>query len=221
MKENRDPVICPDCGTVNPWMNDDCRSCGISLEGVEPGVPTLSEVELPTNVAAASESSSGIQTNTDARKQGRETKRLNALWIVIGLLLYLIAMSLGEKAILIWIISPDPELKTLVEELSARASAGEEFNEEELEQRRDVFLSKTELLVFIVLLGLGAPLFIGLIIGMFSGGVREGAIAMGLSVFVVLVLAGQFYPALLAGPINAGLGAAGAWGGCLLRRRKL
>ncbi|MCP4604912.1 MAG: hypothetical protein GY847_31055 [Proteobacteria bacterium] len=226
MTINKDPITCPSCGTVNPWVNDECRSCGTSLSH-EHLREAAAEHSLDESINADSlggEASTTAPNNPQGEKEAfggsktRPRRRWNIMWIVIGLFLYLAAMGVGEALILKWVVAPNSELRSVIEE-STTVKDPESLSYEAKERMRSLLFSNTTFIASSLFLILMAPLLIGAIIGFFSGSILEGAAAMGIAAVLVFLNASHPAWALVAGPLNAGLGAAGAFGGLLLQHR--
>lgn len=231
MTESRDPKTCPSCGTVNPWLNEKCRGCGADISDVSALEPPPAELKTFDAEGPEREDSADIEKSPDEaliadngvaqedRPSRRpQRKKWNVLWIVIGILLYMAVVAVGEMVVIKWIVAPDPELKAAVEELNAQKDSNSMSEERRAEIKAMVF-GNVKFVAATVLLLLISPVLIGCVVGFFSKGILEGAAAMGLAAVFALFQAGQPAIALIAGPVYAGLGVLGALGGRVIFRR--
>jgi ribosomal protein L40E len=230
MTKNRDPKTCTDCGTVNPWLNETCRECGAALlqNGAETSEVSDERGESvnPVESESAYDNSPAIGAGAgvpeanasppvlDLRKARR---RWNIRWILIGVALHFLTLPIAEFAFAKFVIAGDPEMKAVVEEL-VQIEDPSTLSDVQKEQYKTRIFSDGRFVLFVTAIFL-APLFIGLFIGFFSGGILDGAAAMGISTIVYCFLINKIAVAFIIGPINVGLGAAGAWGGYLLRTK--
>ncbi len=226
MSENRDPKKCVSCGTVNPWLNETCRECGEVLQAdtEEPyeyiGEIDIAEVgaaDLPAADVAADSVEEPPMEPSAVPEAGPRRRRWNIRWILIGIFLHFMTLPIAEFAFAKFVIAGDPELKAVVEELMEVKDPAALSDVEKKQYQTRIFTDAR--FVFFVVSILLAPLFIGLFIGFFSKGILDGAAAMGISSIIYCFLINKIGVAFIAGPLNAGLGAAGAWGGYLLRNK--
>ncbi|MCP4675412.1 MAG: hypothetical protein GY854_07895 [Deltaproteobacteria bacterium] len=217
MTENQDPIACSSCGTVNPWMNEQCRDCGAELSR-DLAAQKQSDSEAPGVSTAAPE----IETEkkSPARHGVKAKRRLNFLWVIIGGLLYVMAISICDGIIQGWIIPQYPELQALIQEVDA-ADRSKPIPESDKERFRAVLFSNTSFVGSVIFVTIFVPLLVGLLVGFFSGGIREGAISLGSGVLIVLLINGQYDPILLviSSLLVGGLGTLGALAGYKLAIR--
>lgn len=211
--ENKDPYECQKCGTVNAWNQELCRSCGESRETspsdefVTDSPPALNEEEL---TAAAPDAAIPHLSSTVPAPR----RRWNAFWIFLGIAIHVVSIHLGVFSIIKVFIEPDPQLKTTIEQTLAAAKEGDTEKASILDNLPETMKSKLSAIRWIlILLLLAAPFFIGAATGYFARTVLEGAASMGLSAVLIPVLNGAAEFAILWGPINAGIGALGAYVG--------
>ena len=155
----------------------------------------------------------GGSPQSDEEKAEGAKHRWNILWLIVGGLLYIAVIGVGQEIVLKVVVEANPELKAAVEE----GSTAVELTENDKERLRSVLLSHREFIGSLLALILISGLLVGAIVGFFSGGILEGAAALGLAAVFGFLVAGQAVFALAAGPINAGLGALGAILGRKLR----
>ena len=132
-------------------------------------------------------------------------------------MLHFLTIPIAEFAFARFVIAGDPELKAVVEELMEMQDP-EALSDVQKEQYKARIFSDPRFILFVVAIIL-APLFIGLFLGFFSVGILDGAASMGISTIIYCFLINKLAVVFIIGPINAGLGAAGAWGGYLLRTK--
>lgn len=226
MTENRDPLVCPHCDTVNPWLNEVCRACGEPLSRkANPEEPLSAEKEsTPREEPYAGKAGDANPAPSSIPPIFSEAagpkKRWNVLWMLVGIFLYGVAMVVGEFMIVKWIVAPDPELSSMLEEIQSVAqTTTTDLDDKERDKYRQVLASKSSFVLSLALLALLPPLLAGAVVGYFSERILEGAASMGLAVVLYFLGTGQAVLALVTGPINAGLGAAGSYFGGLLRQR--
>jgi ribosomal protein L40E len=232
MSNERDPKNCLSCGTVNPWLNEKCRDCGellvreVEKETVRPlGDPVSESVGakgpdgagLPpiSREAESYDPFSRRRPNTD--EVSPVARQWNVSLILIGIAMHLSTVFIGEFIIQKYIIAADPEMKVMYQRLVTTTDPNA-FDEKEIQAfRTRLFASGTFLWLFLLILV--SPLAIGAVVGFFSQGVLDGAAALGFSTVVYCFLQNLILAALVAGPLMAGLGAVGAYGGILVRQR--
>jgi hypothetical protein len=230
MTENRDPKTCIDCGTVNPWLNETCRECGAALlangaEAFEVSGDQGAAVYPVENESAYDNSPEigigpgvpDVNASPPVIDLAKARRRWNIRWILIGVALHFLTLPIAEFVFAKFVIAGDPELRAVVEEL-VEVQDPNTLSDVQKEQYKTRIFSDGRFVVFVISIFL-APLFIGLFIGFFSGGILDGAAAMGISTIVYCFLINKIGVAFIIGPINVGLGAAGAWGGYLLRNK--
>lgn len=221
--ENRDPYKCKNCGTVNAWNQPICRTCGTehSAESLDIHEPTSEEPEdadristLP-DIAAVPRSETMPQSRPPVPK-----RRWNAFWIFLGIAVHVVSIHLGVFSIVKVFIEPDSQMTTAIEKTIEAARSGDAEKINVLENLPPSVQSKLSSirLILIFLLSV-APLLIGAVIGFFSQAVLEGAASMGLSAVLIPILNNAAEFAILWGPVNAGIGALGAYIGCKLAVR--
>ncbi len=164
---------------------------------------------------------SGPRSTGAATPEGPTSRRrLNAFWIFLGIALHVVSIHLGVFSIIKVFIEPDPQLKSTIEQTLEAAKSGDAEKASILEKLPDEIKSKIlNIQVILISMLLLAPLLIGVATGFFSGSVLEGAASMGLSAVLISVLNGAAKVALFVGPVNAGIGALGAYLGFRLARR--
>ncbi len=222
MTENQDPIACSSCGTVNPWMNEQCRDCGaeLSRDYAEEG---QSDNEVPGVESRTGEKAVAPETRKEEMgptpHNGKGKRRLNFLWIIIGGLLFFMAISVCEGILERWVIPQEPELQTLFNEVAAVGDPSS-ITESDKERFRSVLLSNASFLRSATLVVILAPVLIGLLVGFFSGGIREGAVSLGAGTLILLFMAGQYDPIILviSSLLIGGLGTLGAFTGYKLAR---
>jgi hypothetical protein len=159
----------------------------------------------------------GAKASATVTDAGTARRRWNIRWILIGVALHFLALPIAEFVFAKFVIAGDPELKAVVEELM-EVKDPNTLSDVQKEQYKTRVFSDVRFVLFVITVFL-SPLFIGLFIGFFSGGILDGAAAMGISTIVYCFLINKIAVAFIIGPINVGLGAAGAWGGYLLRTK--
>jgi len=115
------------------------------------------------------------------------------------------------------IVAESPELKALVERLSAM-SAGQELSEEQKEAGRAVILGQRKLVVAFVSFFLLFPFLVGLVCGVGTGQLIEAIVATAVAAFVIAVTSESLKAAIVGAPVCATIGALGAVLGKRLRR---
>ena len=147
-------------------------------------------------------------------------------WIVIGIGIYVISVHIVLVAIIKYYLDSDPEIRVWVEKHAESISAAKNPEKSDLmegasgplKDKLEAIIPTLQVVVIIVLVMI--PIAIGMLTGYFSGTIAEGAASMGLSAVLLLLLNGEALPAVLGGPINASLGAMGAFLGYQLRQRR-
>ena len=218
--ENKDPYECASCGTVNAWNQPVCRTCGAARsdkQTISEELPAPEDKEAHTLPAREEETSPPIQAEL---RESVLRRRWNAFWIFLGIAVHVVFIHLGVFSIIKVFIEPDPQLKTTIEKTLEAAQSGDAEKVAFLENLpSDVQSKLSSIRAILIFLLLAAPLLIGAATGYFSGSVLEGAASMGLSAVLIPVLNGAAEFAILWGPVNAGLGALGAYIGYRLARR--
>ncbi len=208
MNERRDPITCPACDTVNPWMNEECRDCGASIEGVEP-IPLVKKERYVE-----------VENNSDVppEPQKGEKKRISALWMLLGGALYVAVFSIGQMTIMRQMVEPYPEREQILQNFEKNLELSDEMKEAYRTQLMPVIGAMALLLLI-------PPIFIGAVVGYFNETRIEAAIGLGVAVLLVFLFSGgaqlgAIGVAVLLGFINAGLGFAGAMLGRRFKRSK-
>jgi hypothetical protein len=226
MSENRDPIECKSCGTVNAWNAETCRICQKPLsrdDGSEEAsatdvVPAATATrgesgELDEDVRTSTPSDQGLPRGKADHHIPTVERRWNVFWIVLGIALHVMIIQAGTFSIIKFFIEPHPELKDRLEQVREAASAGDGMADAKiLEETTDEVRSKmnTVLMLFLLLIGL-TPILLGAAIGFYTGRILEVAAAMGLSAVLIPLLDNAAAFAVVWGPVNAGLGALGAF----------
>ena len=233
MKNDRDPITCASCGTVNPWLSEQCRDCGKQLSGSAQKEPALTPVsEAVPERFVADGVGRGVVTPLGADRDSYDPfvddvkdtgaanikqHRWNLLWIVLGITFHLTIITVGELIIQKYVIAAEPDLKVMYERIIASKDP-QSIGEGAIRDFRTRLFQQVPVVALLLLI-LISPLLIGAVVGFFSGGVLEGAAAMGISAVIYFFVQNLLAPTLVAGPLFAGLGAAGAYGGVVLRRK--
>ncbi len=237
MENNKDPITCPNCGTVNPWLNENCRDCGTLLTNIaeeEEPSPSVGDTQnqgaqaesqsSPNESAESVDSATSQSGSSQDAKFGFESflplkrRRWNIQWMLIGMFLYFGAMWVGTFSVEKWIMAPDPQLRSMAERM-AMTQNPDVLSDEEKEKMRSLLFSNNSFVFIVLLLFFGTPILIGGIVGRYAPGILEGAASMGISAVIFFINENQAAAALIAGPLMAGLGAVGAWGSDIIRRK--
>ncbi len=226
MSENRDPIECKSCGTVNAWTVKTCRSCHEPLsrhddahEEGPSGTERRDSISTRDGEAVslggqARDSSPSLPDIHD--EHGRSIfleRRWNVFWIVLGIAIHIVIINVGTFSIIKFFIEPHPELRSRLEQAREAANASDAMsNPSMLDDTTDEVRSKmnTVLVLFVLLIGL-TPILLGAAIGFYTGRILEVAAAMGLSAVLIPLLDNATAFAVIWGPVNAGLGALGAF----------
>lgn len=243
MRESRNPITCPQCETVNPWMNDTCRSCGADLTHLDTVNPPLDadagELDSepsenlvdgsPAAPAPAQSPSAQVEDNAPSQSPGRADResrinpalsapkaRLNIFWVVLGIAAYIVMVKFTEYAIAKWVIAPDPDLKQIFDAIESGHS---EISDSQQEIWRTRLFENKLFLVLVFVLVVGAPFLISAAIGYFTRGLREGAMSISLAVFINCLLMQQIFVGLIVGVVYVGLGLVGAIAGNWFRTK--
>ena len=126
-------------------------------------------------------------------------------------------MTFGDFAIHKWIIASDPELKAMYENITRKDPKN--IQESEQKDLLNLLLKNSAFVAAILMLMIFSPFAVGAVVGYFSGGVLEGAAAMGLAILLILLPAGQAVAGLVVGILFAALGAGGAFLGKMIRAK--
>jgi Na+/melibiose symporter-like transporter len=222
--ENRDPYKCKSCGTVNAWNQPVCRTCGTerNTEPLDNNESTAENHEEPFQASMPSDTAEPLPVETvPPSRMPLPRRRWNAFWIFLGIAVHVVCVHLGVYLFIIKVfIEPDAQMTTVLEGIIEAAKTGDAEKATFLESLPPSVQSKLSSirLVLIFLLSV-VPLMIGAIIGYFSRAVLEGAASMGLSAVLIPVFNNVAGFAILWGPLNAGIGALGAYIGCKLAIR--
>lgn len=234
MSENRDPIECKGCKTVNAWNAETCRTCHAPLSspaepdgGEDAGAEEGSSAAIREDASPAEgPSRDSFPSSPDIRdgstgRGGPLERRWNVFWIVIGIAIHIVIVNVGTFSIIKLFIEPHPELKSRLEQAREAANASEAISDPKiLEDATDEARSKmnTVLVLFVLLIGL-TPILLGAAIGFHTGRILEVAAAMGLSAVLIPLLDNAAAFAVIWGPVNAGLGALGAFLALLITGR--
>lgn len=229
MNDQRNPITCPVCGTVNPWTNERCRKCDALLSELQGQDSTKRLAGAGIGEANSGDDKPASQnTRNIGMNEGTsyiseeirlsEKKRWNVLWMIIGAFVYVGVMTFGDFAIHKWIIAPDKELKTMYEKITQKSP--QEIQESEQKELLNLLLGNATFVVSVLALMVLAPFAVGGIVGYFSGGILEGAAAMGLAIVLILLPSGQAMAGLLLGVLFAGIGAGGSFLGKRIRKKR-
>jgi len=166
------------------------------------------------------------RTNANGRPSSgndQENRTAKQSWhilsVVSGIVVYIIIAMAGEFAIARWVITPNPELKEMVE--SAQAQNPDSLDESEKQKRRSLVLGNKLFWVIGSVLVIGAPVLIGTLVGYSTGRLREGATTMGLAALFYSISQQQLLLGVVAGVFFAALGLCGALLGKRIKARKL
>jgi hypothetical protein len=218
--ETKDPYECPECGTVNAWNQEKCRSCGTVRIEDSPNEKTFESADADTpdmleNIQINSEPINVASTPSQAPR-----RRWNAFWIFLGIAIHVVSIHLGVFSIIKVFIEPDPALKATIEKTLEIAKTGDAEKAAVLDNLPKETKSKLSTIrTILISLLIIVPLLIGAATGFFCRSILEGAASMGLSAVLIPVLNGAAEFAILWGPINAGIGALGAYAGYRLAVR--
>ncbi len=223
MNENKDPVTCSQCDTVNPWMNEQCRSCGAPFPEnikrvIEPPVPAENDESTGTPESPSTspaDSSAPVRPVTSITGLPLKAK-WNILWICIGFAAYILVVYLGEVAIARWVIAPEPRLKEIVEKAQSEAST---ISEAESQELRSLLVGHVGFITLVFILLFAAPFLISAAVGYATQGLKEGAVSISLAIFILCLLEQQIIVGLVVGMVYAGLGLVGALSGNWLRQK--
>ncbi|MFO8072282.1 MAG: hypothetical protein R6V85_10455 [Polyangia bacterium] len=218
MDDERQPRECPRCGTVNPWTNETCRSCGVSLENAAPFEPGEQEA---------------AQEQEDA-SDSRRAPRVNIRWILVGAVLTFVVFWLAQRALIESFLADDSaelapiqnriraDMGRSVEPGAPMIEAGTEFSEEEKERIHSALADNTAFVFSLLLLLLAPPLSTGLLVSYFTASVREGLIAclVGALAAGLISEGGRLDVGLLIAAVYLVPAALAALGGRRLRRRR-
>ena len=226
MSENREPKTCSNCQTVNAWMFENCRSCGESLsappEAEEPG-PQGPQSPEPIAQGTPGSDAPGGEPRRSWMPLGGGSADRRMLAIIVGILLHTVVLRLGEVVISRLVLSPNPEVAAVVEELGEPRGIPltDREKEEKLERIKDVMPT---LVVSMFAFLLIAPLLTGLLVGAVFRNVLASVWAVGLATLLIAVMAGvagatvQFFlVSLLISIVQSVLGGAGAILGIRIR----
>ncbi len=222
MENNREPYACSNCGTVNAWNQEVCRDCKTPREK-----NTVYLESADDDTVDSLESSKANDLDIQENELHSETllseppsspkRRWNAFWIFFGIAVHVVFIQLSVLSVTKFFIEPDQELKSTIERTLEAAKNGSAEKASILDSLPEHVKSKLlSIRTLLILILVSAPLLIGGVTGFFSHTVLEGAASMGLSAVLLPVLNGSAELAILWGPINAGLGALGAYLGCRL-----
>jgi hypothetical protein len=181
---DREPRECAACGTVNPWMNDSCRSCDADLATSEPlAEPVLANAAGPAVAIPGGKRGSG----------GPGRRRIGIRWIVGGAGLFLLvyaALQLGLMGVIFADGNPDlAPLKYEIDRTLGRERVGQHTPLDQLDENqkgrvRDALLDNSLFVLGVFAMLLLPPFFGGLLVGRFSGSLLEAAAACGIGAFV-------------------------------------
>lgn len=217
--ENRDPFECPQCGTVNVWNATICRDCKSPISKAE-ALSTTPSNTSDASIADENGSSenmpfeNGEPTQMDSTVPGMSSpkRRWNVFWIVLGIAIHVAGVHLGVFSIIKFLVEPDAELKETIEQTLAAAKSGTATQESILKNLNEPLKSKLSTIRWMLIVILAVvPILIGLFAGFFTGTILDGAAAMGLSAVLIPLLNGAAEFAIIWGPVNAALGALGAF----------
>lgn len=205
---------------MNAWNAATCRGCGLALssERDQASAEGVSFHWTNEEESVASLSSGGddsVEAPVEAPRGGSfMRRRWNIFWIMLGIGIHVVSIHFGVFAIIKYFIEPDPELKTRLEQAieSAGLTGGDPAEIDIAKGASDATVAKISTIrTLVITLLVVVPLVIGLVIGFFTGNILDGAASMGLSAVLIPLLNNAALAAVLWGPLNAGLGAAGAF----------
>ncbi len=203
---------------MNAWNQEKCRTCG-TLRNNDLGVeerPLSAEVDTPEELPQPEKESKRDSSIIPPFPR----RRWNAFWIFLGIAVHVFSIHLGVFAIVKLFIEPDPAMKTTIEKTIEAAKNGGVEKTAILESLPPDTQSRLSMIrTILISLLIVIPLLIGGVTGYFARSILEGAASMGLSAVLIPVLNGAAEFAIVWGPINAGMGALGAYAGYRLAIR--
>lgn len=227
----REPWQCATCGTVNPWMNDTCRDCGAAkakqaaaVEGEDLRDNGIDVEHTPP----AGEHIPSVEAGAPAIPVRR---RIAIRWVFGGAAVFLLSYAIMQLALMGVIMADDnPDLAPLQYEIDrtlGRERVGPHTPVDQLDDRQkarvvEALRNNPLFIVGVFAMLLLPPLFGGLVVGRFSGVLREAALACGAGAFIGgTFIEGDWRIGLVSLGIMAPLGlAAGVLGRYLRSRRR-
>ncbi len=147
-------------------------------------------------------------------------RQWNIFWIVLGIAIHVAGVHIGVFSILKFLVEPDSQVKATIEKSLLAAKENSIETAAILENAPEPLKTKLQTIRWILLFILAVvPVLIGMSAGFFSRTVLDGAASMGLSAVLIPLLSGAPEYAIIWGPVNATLGAIGAFLGVRLARR--
>ena len=203
MAENRDPIECSSCQTVNAWMSEECRSCGHSLnivQGSEAGqgdATSQGEIEAeeishepqqPDLAQSSGVEGESLETDDDTetiRSGVPPTPDRRVVAIIVGILLHLFIFKMGDVLITRFMIAPNPDLVALYEDFNEGKIESKEAKQERVEQVAEYISPLIWATVALVVL---SPMLTGGLVGVLFNNVMAAAWGLGLGTLSILMM---------------------------------
>ena len=209
---------------MNIWNATQCRDCGEAVSKSQ----AIAALSAPTEDAPPDVDEQGT-SNMDASSNSvrpslfsnAPKRRWNVFWIVLGIAIHVAGVHIGVFSIIKFLVEPDAQVKAAIEKTLEAAKDNNSLEQTSIiENASEPLKSKLNTIrgVLIFLLAV-VPVLIGMSTGFFSRTILDGAASMGLSAVLIPLLNGAVEFAIIWGPINASLGALGAYLGVTLARR--
>ena len=220
-QENRDPFPCPKCDTVNIWNATICRDCGAPIsKAMVKEAETIDQITTEVSSISDEETADSAASNRPSQIIASARRRWNVFWIVLGIAIHVTGIHLGVFSIIKFLVEPDAEVKATIEKTLEAAKNNSVQQAALLENAAEPLKSKLQTIRSILIFLLAVvPILIGMSAGFFARTILDGAASMGLSAVLIPLLNGAAEYAIVWGPINAMLGAIGAFIGVNLARR--